>query len=351
VLYTQEFYRQVREHLTDDGVFVEWVPIHFLRLAEFKIIVRTFQSVFPHSSLWVTYGADERGGFGSYTLLAGTMEPLKIDVSRMRERLGVEAVRRDLEPYGLHTPAGFLDTFFCAEDALRRWAGEGPVNTDNLPFTQYETSYSRGRYLDGTDLLEPMEDIWPYLVNTGSEQEAKQLREEFALRTKATRLALQGRLMEAFSVLPDDVRYKQMGRLYANGPRYNQSLAEIYRDNPKTLEFLAMRTLRGPGGLQEAAPIYFKLLQADPKNLQALNTLGAAFIKAGLLKEAEDYLRRAVVVAPDCVEAQFNLGLVLERTGRSQEALACMRRVLELNPQNKTARDMVIKMEGRGPRR
>jgi tetratricopeptide (TPR) repeat protein len=225
------------------------------------------------------------------------------------------------------------------------------VNTDNLPFTQYETSYSRGRYLDGSDLLEPMEDIWPYLVNTGSEQEAKQLREEFALRTKVTRLALQGRLTEAFSVLPDDVRYSQMRRLYAGGPRYNQSMAEIYHDNPKTLEHLAMLTLRGPGGLQEAAPIYAKLLQVDPKHVQALNTLGAAFIKAGLMKEAEVYLRRAVLAAPDCVEAQFNLGLVLDRTGRSQEALVCMRRVLELNPQNETARDMIVKIEGPGPRR
>ena len=152
VLYTQEFYRLVREHLTDDGVFVEWVPTHELRTAEFKIIVRTFQSVFPHASLWITHGIDEQGRSGTYSLLAATPGPLKIDVAKLRDRLNAEAVRRDLEPFGLHTPAGFLDTFLCAEEALRHWAGEGPVNTDDLPYTQYETRYSTGAMLNNCEL-------------------------------------------------------------------------------------------------------------------------------------------------------------------------------------------------------
>ena len=36
-----------------DGVFVQWLPDHGLTTAEYRIIVRTFQSVFPHTSLWV----------------------------------------------------------------------------------------------------------------------------------------------------------------------------------------------------------------------------------------------------------------------------------------------------------
>ena len=92
-----------------------------------------------------------------------------------------EPVHRDLEPYGLGTPAGFLDTFLCAEDSLRRWTGPGPVNTDDLPLTQYMTRYSRSPMLRNADLLEPMEDIWPFLFNTGSEENAKQLRDALAL--------------------------------------------------------------------------------------------------------------------------------------------------------------------------
>ena len=349
VLYTREFYRLVREHLTDDGVFVEWVPTSGLSSAEFKIIVRTFQSVFPHASLWVVHGFDEQSRFGSYSLLAATPEPLKIDVTRLRERLNAEPVRRDLEPYGLHTPAGFLDTFLCAEGALRRWAGEGPVNTDDLPFTQYETRYSQGVSLDNADLIEPMEDVWPYLTGTGSEQEANKLREELTLRARANRLALLGRLEKAYAVLPDDVRYRQMRRLYEEGPRYVQTFVNIYWDNPQALEFLAVLRLMGPGSVQDTAPIYERVLKLDPKSVQALNMLGAMCIDAGRLQAAEDYLRRAVRLSPDFVAARYNLGLVLERTGRRAEALQQWREAAITSNDEKAAEQwgLCLLQEGR----
>jgi len=349
VLYTQEFYRQVRDHLTDDGIFVEWVPIHDLRLAEFKIIVRSFQSVFPHTNMWITHGVDGQDKFCFYVLLAATPEPLRINVAKLRNRLNAEPVRRDLEPYGLHTPPGFLDTFLCAEDTLRRWTGEGPVNTDDLPFTQYETRYSRGALINIADLIGLMEDIWPYLTNTGSEQETKQLREELALRARINLLALRGgHLVDAYAVLPDDVRYRQMRRLYEQGPRYVQALVDIYWDNPKTLEFLGILTIKGSGGIQAAAPVYERLLQLDPKNVQALNTLGAICLNTGLLLKGEDYFRRALLLAPDSINARHNLGIVLYQTGRMQEALPHIRYVLKKYPNDKTSLDMLASIEGRG---
>jgi Flp pilus assembly protein TadD len=54
-----------------------------------------------------------------------------------------------------------------------------------------------------------------------------------------------------------------------------------------------------------------------------------------------------VRLAPNSAATHFNLGLVLDRTGRTQEALAQMRYVLKLNPANETARSMVAEMEGR----
>jgi spermidine synthase/tetratricopeptide (TPR) repeat protein len=347
VLYTREFYRLVREHLADDGVFVEWVPMHGLCTAEFKIIVRTFQSVFPHTSMWITHGIDEQSRFSTYTLLAATPEPLKIDVARMRDRLSAEPVRQDLEPFGLHTAAGFLDTFGCAEEALRRWTGEGPVNTDDLPFTQYATRYSKAAFIGNTEIIEPMEDVWPYLTDTGSEQEANELREELALRAKANRLSLLGQTENACAMLPGDVRYRRMRHIYEQVPRYIDTLVGMYYDNPQALGFLARLRTLGPGGLSATAPIYEQVLKLDPKNASALNILGAIYIKAGLLREAEGHLRRAVRLVPNSVTTHFNLGLVLYRTGRTQEALTHMRYVLKLDPVNETARSMVARMEGR----
>jgi spermidine synthase/Tfp pilus assembly protein PilF len=321
VLYTQEFYRLVEAHLTDDGVFVQWLPMHSLSTTEFKIILRTFQSVFPHVSLWITQGVDERATFGSYTLIVATQKPLKIDVSLLRERLNAETVRKDLEPYGLHNLSGFLNTFLCAEDRLRLWVGKGPVNTDNLPYTHYETRYSRGATIIRAELIELMEEVWPYLTNTGSEQEAKGLREELNLYTEVNHLLLLGRISEAYALLPDDIRCNKIRSIYEQWPDYIQKLVNIYWDDPMALVMLAQKRLKGPDGIQSAMNIYKRVLELDPNSIEALNMLGTKFMNEGHLQTAEEYLRRAVHLKPNDAEAHYNLCLLLEITGRDAEAL------------------------------
>jgi spermidine synthase len=317
VLYSQQFYRQVQGHLADDGVFVQWIPMHRLCAEEFKIIVRTFQSVFPHSVLWITQGTCEQGRMGIYALLASMPAPLKIDAGKLRGRLDAEPVRRDIEPFALNTPAGFLDSFLCAEETLRKWAGAGPVNTDDLPYTYYETKYSKGVLLNPARLIEAGEDIWPYLTNTGDEQQAAQLHEEIALRVRANRLALTGQLEKAYALLPDDVRYRQMRELNRQVLPNLEKLAAVYWDNPKVLDYLA----RTAGNYRAAVPIYERVLKLDPENVQALNILGVTNIKAGNLRMAEDYLRRAVRLQPNCGSARYNLGHLLEQTGHHAEAV------------------------------
>ena len=345
VLYTREFYQQVRDHLADDGVFVEWVPIHGLKTDEFKIIARTFQSVFPHTSLWVVHGVDEQARFVAYVLFAATPQPLKIDVANLQNRLSAEPVRRDLEPYGLHTPAGFLDSFLCAEDSLRKWTGPGPVNTDDLPFTQYKTWYSRGPMFRNSDFLEPMEDIWPFLCNAGSEENAKLLRQALALRANVNRLALAGNLDKAYSVLPDDIRYRQMKSLYEKGPQYVNALVDLFRDDLKVLESLAILRISGPGGLQAATPIYQRILKLDPKNVNALNCLGAICINANLLPQAQNYLTLAVQQQPDCLNARYNLGLVFYRQGLAKQALPHLRYCLSKDPTDQAVKTMLAYIE------
>ncbi len=318
VLYTEEFYRLVREHLTDKGVFVQWIPMHNLSTAEFKIIVRTFQSVFPNVSLWIVHGVEERATFSSYGLLVAKPSPLKIDLDNLRERLNAERVREDLRPYGLHTPSGFLNTFLCAGDKLRRWVGKGPINTDNLPYTHYETSYSRGPMLIDAELIELMEDIWPYLTNTGPDPDARQLREELNLYAEVNRLALLGRLREAYVVLPDDIRCRKMRRIYEEWPNYIQKLVNIYWEDPLALMVIVQRT---PGSIQSAMNIYKRVLELDPDNVEALNLLGIEFMNQGNLQAAEKHLRRAVHLEPASAEAQYNLCLLLEINGRDTEAL------------------------------
>ena len=55
-LYTVEHYAAAQARLSDQGVFVQWLPLYQLTENEFAIIVRTMASVFDRVTIW-------RGGF------------------------------------------------------------------------------------------------------------------------------------------------------------------------------------------------------------------------------------------------------------------------------------------------
>lgn len=119
-LFTQEFYKSVATRMTSDGVFMQWIPFHSLRQEDYKTILRTFQSVFPHASLWYTGG--------SHTFLLAT--PQTLTEKYLQERLLAAAanviVRDDIGP----APA--LANFLAMdEDELRDYTGTGEIVTDN----------------------------------------------------------------------------------------------------------------------------------------------------------------------------------------------------------------------------
>ncbi len=88
-LFTHEFYTMVRDHLSDDGVFVQWLPFHDLSERDYRNIIHTFQSVFPHTTLWYT-GA-------THSFLVATPYPLTRDqILALDARLRGSAAGADL---------------------------------------------------------------------------------------------------------------------------------------------------------------------------------------------------------------------------------------------------------------
>ena len=51
-LYTQEFYQQVAERLTDGGVFVQWLQAYEVDAQTVRTVYATLDSVFPHVETW-----------------------------------------------------------------------------------------------------------------------------------------------------------------------------------------------------------------------------------------------------------------------------------------------------------
>jgi len=122
VLYTEEFYRLCRQRLAAGGLFAQWLPLHGLTVEDYRLILRTFRTAFPHATLWYTRG---------YTILLATEAPLAVDLDALAARLAGAAPA--LVEVDLSDPAALAGTLALDEAGFAAYVGAGPTNTDDRP--------------------------------------------------------------------------------------------------------------------------------------------------------------------------------------------------------------------------
>jgi spermidine synthase len=133
-LYTREYFELMRRQLAERGVAAAWVPANGIEEPDLKMLLRSFQAVFPHTSVWHMNCLPT-----DFLIVVGTPGPLEIDLQCWAMRMAHLEVSQDLERVGLASPCRLLYTFLLAEDDLRRYLGPGPLNTDDRPLLSYTT--------------------------------------------------------------------------------------------------------------------------------------------------------------------------------------------------------------------
>lgn len=134
LLYTVEHFAAVRDRLTPDGVFVQWLPLHQLDLATLRLIVRSFLAVFPDATL----------SMGNYNLvtpilaLSGHRDGARPSLARLAERMADAPLAEPLARVGLGDPFAVFGRHMAGAEALAAFAGPGPLNTDDHPRVLFE---------------------------------------------------------------------------------------------------------------------------------------------------------------------------------------------------------------------
>jgi spermidine synthase len=125
VLFTREFYRDVRQRLNPDGVFAQFILIHRLTYPEFRVLLGTLAETFPHSTVWAA---------GPYVLVVATVQPFAIDYERVRQGLGEAKVAASLAAVGIGEATSLLANFCLDPEAVKDLTQGLPINTEDRPF-------------------------------------------------------------------------------------------------------------------------------------------------------------------------------------------------------------------------
>jgi spermidine synthase len=118
-LYSRDYFELVRSRLNPGGLVMQW---NGGEDATYRLILRTFLSVFPNTTLW----ADG-------TLMVGSVEPFTFSRTQYDARRANPQFR-GLFDWDYQT---IVDMYLGGPPELARWVGDGPIITDDRPLIEY----------------------------------------------------------------------------------------------------------------------------------------------------------------------------------------------------------------------
>ncbi len=132
-LYTVEHFRAVAARLAPGGVFCQWLPLHQMDLDTLRSIVRAFNAVHPGGWAMLATNSLDTPVLG----LVARADQQPFDVAALRQRLATAALPRPPAAFGIDSDLALLGSFVAGPQALARFAGAAPVNTDDHPVVAY----------------------------------------------------------------------------------------------------------------------------------------------------------------------------------------------------------------------
>ena len=346
-LYTREFYELCRNRLNPHGVVCQWLPSNNLPEREFKQLIRAFQCVFPHTSIWYVNPG--------HLLLAGTADPLSIDYQRFSARCMQPAAQKKLSPVYLNNPLILASLCLLGEKQTAAYAGTLPPHSDNKPCAEFVRVIETRK---GSDVVAIPQALWINLNSliTGQNDSLKKTVEilnQAAIHSKNGEYSawfdnFEQALREYRTALlkfPEDNRtgwleheamnsqkiiYLNMGNQALTRNDFSQAAVFLHKallvDSlfaPVYTNFGLLYQMRQL--LDSAVMSYQKAILLQPQNIEPYVYLGSVYSGKGEFAKALDLFRKATVIDPACPDAYFGEGYCYAYLGdkpRCREAFA-----------------------------
>jgi len=270
-LFSADFYRICKQHLTPGGFMCQWSHIYYMSPEDVKIVVNTFRSVFPHATVWFSTIGD--------ILMIGSFEELNIDYLQLAKNYNIPGVYEDMQKLSVREPLALLSSYLLDEDSVTRFTAGSRINSDNHPVLEY--SVPRSIYVDTSF------SNWKMMSKFKTREFPK---------------------MSNFN----EQRVTKRASLW-----YHLGVAYDYKDMPI-----------------ETQKYYKKAISVDASFAPAYEGLALNLYKENKVNEAIENFQKAIVIDPMASEAYYNLAQVYQAQGMREEAILCYQSAIKLSPAN-----------------
>lgn len=318
-LFTLEYFELLEARLRENGIACVWLQAYGLEPEDFKMITRTFNEVFPYTSLWESL-------VGKDFIMIGQKKPFLIDFEILKNRFDIPAVAADLDRIGVESPLEFLKYFVSGPLNLRTYAGGGTLHTDDnsrLEFSCPRTMYSN-TILRQLEHIEPFrESPVEFLSGDISPDQSSTLEAILLARRMSVAAFRSMNKGDAYSA----ENFLRMALTYFPGEEGARDM--LTRQNAMLiLKLVEMEKW------EELEEISRATLNLDDTNFPATDGLSMALLGTERWKEAAVVLERGGSLYPDYAPFHANLGFTYSKMGLNDEAITSYEVAVAKDPAN-----------------
>ena len=111
---------------------MQWLPLHLLNSEDAQSILKTFQEIFPHTSIWNSF-------LTRIVLLVGSKEKVILDKIRFEEIMRLQKLKKSAQQIGINSFLDFTDFFLTDGSRVNSFVQSADVITDDRPRLEFSS--------------------------------------------------------------------------------------------------------------------------------------------------------------------------------------------------------------------
>ena len=141
-LFTLDFFKIARSHLSEDGVLCQWFHLYGMSEESTKSLLATFQEVFPHVIVFKDRDL----------ILLGSSKPLYFSMDRLDELYQTPSIADSLILTQMRYPSDVLTNMTLDSEGVKLFSETGTLNTDDNMLLELQAP--RSLYRDSVELIQ-----------------------------------------------------------------------------------------------------------------------------------------------------------------------------------------------------